>query len=311
MNDHPLLSLFSIQHNSRPEEDNMGDNDESDDVQVDENEAPESVQDIGQPSPWSTYPDLLVPTNSSSACLEEDQPESQLSFARRICPSAEASGLHHRHHHSPRSNSPSISGNVHDTGAIPKRVALPPDVSIGGPAQAASSGPNLIGNDLLNTSGSMPLATHRSAFSNASLSRGDQLQGHDRVQELEHGMMTLATQKALLEQQLQQQDNQIRNLTDSASGQQPAVAASLASVAASVTGLTQAMERMARDVTDRLDRLESRLNILTVAENGALTLDSTAAIRQELRSLSEQQRRVSLICWSSYSNNMYLTIFLP
>jgi len=248
-------------------------------VQVDENDAPESVQDIVQPSPWGTFPDLLVPTNSSSACMEDDQPESQLSFTQRVRQSAEASGHHHPHHQPSSSSSISINrSNGRDTGAIPKRVPLPPDVSMGGQASAIS------GNDLLNNAG--PSAAQRLTLQ----ARGDP-QAHDRVHELEHNMVSLQTQKAILEQQLHQKENQIRNLVDNASNQPP-INSSLASVAASVTGLTQAMERMSRDVTSRLDRLESRLNVLTVAENGAgVTLDSTASLRQELRALSEDQRR--------------------
>jgi hypothetical protein len=268
-------------HNSRPEDD-IADN-EFEDVHVDENDAPESVQDIVQPgAPWGTFPDLLAPTNSSSACMEDDQPESQLSFTQRVRQSAEASGLHHHPHHQSSSTNPlSVSRSTgRDTGAIPKRVALPPDVSLmGGQASAIS------GNDLLSNAG--PSAAQRSTLVQG---RADQL-AHDRVHELELNMVSLQTQKAILEQQLNQKDNQIRDLVDDASNQPP-INSSLLSVAASVAVLTQAMETMSRDVSSRLSRLESRLNVLTVAENGAgVTLDSTASLRQELRVLSEEQRR--------------------
>lgn len=266
---------------------------------MDENDAPESVQDIGPTLPWASFPDLLVPTNSSSACLEEDQPESQLSFTQRVRQSAEASGHHHHHHHHSQASSSSNSGSSHrangrETGAIPKRerIAPPPDVSI-----AANASQSLISNDLLNSSNSAPSVAQRLTLSNSANRSDHQISDQSRVHELENNMISLQTQKAVLEQQLHQKDNEIRSILDNSSGQQPAVVASLAGLSASVSSLTQAMDRMARDVTDRLDRLESRLNVLTVtgSSGSVVSLDATAALREELRSLSEQQRRVSYL----------------
>lgn len=260
-----------------------------------EDDAPESVQALAGPSPWATFPDLVrVPANnstsSSSACAEEDAPESQLPFALRgRAPFAS----NHSAAEGVSGSGSGASGRANrETGAIPKAtsrqsVAPPPDVSLAAsqPSSSATARlPNsLSGNDLLSSTG-------------ANSNQGGRNPGapEDRVHSLERDIVSLRTQNAVLHQQLNQKDNKLRDLREANAPSQltPATSQVLLNVAASVATLQTSFEAMASEVTQRLTLLEARLNKLVVTDNQSLTLDATGAIREELRSLRAQQRKV-------------------
>lgn len=223
--------------------------------------------------PWATYPDLLrVPTNQNSQITEDDAPESQLSFSQRVRQSVQ------NQNQSSNGNSGAIVGaQARETGAIPKaRPAPPPDVSLPGPSATAVKQPADV----------IPAVV-------PSL-RANHPPPADRLSNLEREVVSLQTQRAVLQQQLNQRENQLRDLRYQAQHCEP-VASSLASVAASVAAIQQTMDTMARDLTERLNRLESRLNKLTVVDNQSnfVHVDPAARLREELSVLRDQQRRVS------------------
>jgi len=246
-----------------------------------EDEAPESVQAIhpAQQSPWATYPDLLrvqtsAQQNAQSVDNEDDPPEGQpISFSHRLRQSVQhANGVSNNHSNN---NSSAIGGR--DTGAIPKaRIGAAPPPDVAGPSSA-----------VCNSS-----APKQPADVVPSSARNALPQPVERVSHLEREVIALQTQRAVLQQQINQKDNQLRDMRYEAQRCEP-VASSLASVAASVTAIQQNMESMAREVSSRLDRLESRLNKLTVVETqtGAHAVSMTGNLRQELLEMRDQQRQ--------------------
>lgn len=225
------------------------------------------------------------------------------------------------------------SATHREMGAIPKQIRPlnPPDVSQislsnSSAASSSISSPSGFSRGKLIDFSNGPLSSSRSSGApSSSLNRvavSSQPRNPDsdeRNHQLERDVKALQTQKAVLQQQLAQKDNQIRELqgvqrvSNDTNSLPPQMIQQVMAISESVNRIQNSVETLAKEMDQKLNAIEKKVNSISLrsssislsgdgeASGSAIMGSGVDGIREDLRNYCDQQRKVIV------SNNLFAT----